>query len=75
MTQTRKAILRKQATFETLSQFDNLPDSANVRPQVIAAHSDISMATFWRRVKSGAFPSLHNGRMNVGQYRQAIAAD
>jgi hypothetical protein len=66
--------LRKQATTETLSIFDALPDSASVRPAVIAAHSDISMATFWRRVKSGVLPSLKDGRMNVGEYRRAIAS-
>ena len=66
--------LRKQATFETLNRLDDLPDSAYVRAQVIAAHSDISMATFWRRVKSGALPALKDGRMNVGEYRRAIDA-
>jgi len=72
--QSRKASLRKQATVDTLSNFDSLPNSAYVRPQVVAAHSDISMATFWRRIKSGALPALKAGRMNVGDYRRAIAA-
>lgn len=71
---SHKANLRKQATIETLSNFDSLPDSAFVRPQVIAAHADISMATFWRRQKSNALPPLQNGRINVGEYRRWIAA-
>jgi len=59
---------------ETLRNFDLLPNSSLVRPQVIAAHSDISMATFWRRIKSGALPALKGGRMNVGEYRRVIGA-
>jgi len=70
---TARKDLRKQATFETLSNFDSLPDSASVRPRVVAAHSDISMATFWRRVKSGALPAPQDGRINVGEYRRSIA--
>lgn len=74
MSESPRKSLRKQATIETLSNFDDLPDSAFVRPQVIAAHADISMATFWRRVKSGALPTLRDSRMNIGEYRRAIAA-
>lgn len=74
MSESSRKSLRKQATIETLASFDDLPDSAFVRPQVIAAHADISMATFWRRIKSGALPALRDGRMNVGEYRRIIAA-
>lgn len=65
---------RKPSVADALSKFDNLPDSAYVRPQIIAAHADISMATFWRRVKSGALPTLKDGRMNVGEYRRTLAS-
>lgn len=65
---------RKPSIADALSNFDNLPDSAYVRPQVIAAHADISMATFWRRIKSGALPALKDGRMNVGEYRRALSS-
>lgn len=64
--------LRKKSVYETLSNIDRLPDSSYVRVQVIAAHLDISMATFWRRLKSGSLPALRDGRMNVGEYRRAI---
>lgn len=74
MSESSRKSLRKQATIETLASFDDLPDSAFVRPQVIAAHADISMATFWRRIKSGALPTLRDGRMNIGEYRRIIAA-
>lgn len=40
-----------------LAQFDNLPDSANVRLPVVAALNSISAPTVWRWVKAGRLPA------------------
>lgn len=39
-----------------LKNFDSLPDSAEVRVPVVAALYGCSVATVWRRVKSGKLP-------------------
>jgi predicted DNA-binding protein (UPF0251 family) len=36
-----------------LSDTDSLPDSAHIRPKVCAKLMGVSIATFWRLVKSG----------------------
>lgn len=36
-----------------LAQADNLPDSTHLRPKVCAQLMGVSIATFWRLVKSG----------------------
>ena len=38
---------------ESIKQFDNYPDSAFIRPQIAKTLLGISIATFWRLVKSG----------------------
>lgn len=37
----------------SVSQADQLPDSAHLRPQVCAQLMGVSIATFWRLVKGG----------------------
>lgn len=37
----------------TLTQVDNLPNSLHLRPKVCAQLMGVSIATFWRLVKSG----------------------
>lgn len=37
---------------EALTQFDNLPDSAHIRPKVCAQLLGVSIATFWRLSKA-----------------------
>ena len=56
-----------------LTKFDELPDSALVRLQTVAALEDVSMSTLWRRIASGTLPTpLKVGgvcRMHVGELR------
>jgi hypothetical protein len=40
-----------------LSNFDDLPNSANVRLPTVMGLYGISAATVWRQVKAGAIPS------------------
>jgi len=40
-----------------LSNFDQLPDSANVRLPIVMSLYGVSAATVWRQVKAGAIPS------------------
>ena len=40
-----------------LSNFDQLPDSANVRLPTVMGLYGISAATIWRQVKTGNIPS------------------
>jgi predicted DNA-binding transcriptional regulator AlpA len=40
-----------------LSNFDQLPDSANVRLPIVMGLYSISAATVWRQVKAGTIPS------------------
>jgi predicted DNA-binding transcriptional regulator AlpA len=40
-----------------LSNFDQLPDSANVRLPTVMGLYGISAATVWRQVKAGIIPS------------------
>lgn len=40
-----------------LSNFDQLPDSANVRLPTVMGLYSISAATVWRQVKAGIIPS------------------
>ena len=41
----------------TLKNFDQLPDSANVRLPTVMGLYSISAATVWRQVKAGIIPS------------------
>lgn len=63
---------------DALKNFDQLPDSANVRVPVIKGLYSCSAATVWRRVKNGSIPApqKHSERIttwNVGQLRQSLA--
>jgi predicted DNA-binding transcriptional regulator AlpA len=40
-----------------LKNFDQLPDSANVRLPIVMGLYGISAATVWRQVKTGVIPS------------------
>lgn len=42
----------------SVSQADQLPDSAHLRPQVCAQLMGVSISTFWRLAKAKKFP-LH----------------
>lgn len=56
--------------------FDELPDSAFVPVEVVAALFGCSIPTIWRRVKQGTLKTHHHGvrstRWLVGELRQAI---
>jgi len=61
-----------------LAQFDDLPDSANVRLPVVAALNGISAPTVWRWVKSGRLPAPkklgpNTTVWNVGSLRRVMA--
>ena len=60
-----------------LSNFDSLPDAANVRLPVVAALNGISTVTVWRWSKSGKLPTpTKTGGVttwNVGALRRSMA--
>ena len=63
---------------DSLSNFDSLPNSANVRLPVVAALFACSGVTVWRRVKAGTLPKPRKlgtrvTAWNVGELRQALA--
>ena len=63
---------------DSLRNFDQLPDSANVRLPVVKAIYACSAATVWRRVKSGGIPQPKKfgeklTAWNVGELRRALA--
>lgn len=43
----------KKSIPEAIKQFDDYPDSAFIRPQIAKSLLGVSIATFWRLVKSG----------------------
>lgn len=62
-----------------LRNFDELPDSANVRLPVVQALYSCSPSTVLRRVKTGAIPAPRKifaniTVWNVGELRRALAA-
>jgi predicted DNA-binding transcriptional regulator AlpA len=64
---------------EALAQFDNLPDSANIRLPVMKGLYGVSAATIWRGVKNQSIPSPVKLSerctcWNVGLVRAALAA-
>jgi len=64
---------------ESLSNFDSLPDAANVRVKVVASIVGCSTATVWRMAKRGTLPAPRrlSDRItvwNCGELRQALAA-
>jgi len=40
-------------TSNAVTEFDNMPDSAHIRPQDCAKIAGFSIATYWREVKKG----------------------
>ena len=68
----------KKSIPETLSNFDSLPNAANVRVMVVAALYACSVPTVWRMAKDGRIPAsrkLSDGvtGWNVGQLRANLA--
>lgn len=68
---------RRQEIPKALSQFEHLPDSANVAQPVVEGLYGISGPTLWRRVKDSSIPKprkLSPGctRWNVGELRKAL---
>jgi len=64
---------------DALTNFDFLPDSANVRQPVVQALVGCSAATVWRMVKRGDLPAPRKlservTAWNVGELRKALAA-
>ena len=63
---------------EALTNFDYLPDAANVRQPVVEGLYACSAASVWRGVKDGRIPkprklSPRTTCWNVGELRQALA--
>lgn len=62
---------------ETLTSFDQLPDSANVRLDTVKHLYGVSSATIWRMVKAKQLKTHHltprTTTFNVGEIRQALA--
>ncbi len=61
---------------EALTNFDQLPDAAQVRLPVVMALYACSASTIWRGIKSGHIPKPQNltprtTTWNVGKLRQA----
>lgn len=63
---------------EALKNFDQLPNTANVRQPVVQGLYGCSAASVWRGVKDGRIPkprklSPRTTCWNVGELRQALA--
>lgn len=63
---------------DALSNFDSLPDSANVRQPVVQALFACSAATVWRRVNAGTLPAPRKlseriTAWQVGELRRALS--
>ena len=63
-----------------LQNFDQLPNSANVRLPVVMALYGISPATVWRNVKNGYIPkpyklTARTTVWNVGELRNALRGE
>jgi predicted DNA-binding transcriptional regulator AlpA len=66
-----------QSKKNTYIDFDELPNSANVRLPVLKVLYGVSAATLWRCVKSGRIPqprklTPRTTAWNVGDLRQAL---
>lgn len=75
-TQDREAGKLTPAELRTLRDFDNLPDSADVRVRVVSAWRGISVPTVWRHSKLGLLPEPEKRggvtTWNVGKLRAAF---
>lgn len=63
---------------EALKNFDALPDSANVRVNVVAALYGCSVSTIWRMARQGKIPAPRKlservTGWNVAEIRAALA--
>jgi len=66
-----------QQQSETLARFDSLPNSANVRLEIVMFLYAVSSATVWRHIKSGHIPkprklTTRTTCWNVGELRKAL---
>lgn len=61
-----------------VQNFDLLPDSARVRPAVVAKLLDCHVSTVWRKVQRGELPAPsklgHMAGFNVGDLRKVLNA-
>ncbi len=59
-----------------ISEFDNLPDAANVNVQTVAALFGCKVPTIWARLRRNEIPAPRrfgaHTRWNVGQLRAAL---
>lgn len=74
----KKPNARTERLPASLRNFDELPDSANVRLPVVAALFACAPVTVWRRVKSGSIPAPRKfgerlTAWNVGELRKALS--
>jgi len=63
-----------------LVDFENLPDSSNVRLPVVMGLYGVSSATVWRNVKNGKIPkprklTARTTCWNVGELRQFLCME
>lgn len=70
----------KSELSEALINFDQLPNSANVRLPIVMALYGISPATVWRNVKIGNIPkpnklTARTTVWNVGELRVALSVE
>jgi len=70
----------KSQLTEALTNFDQLPNSANVRLPVVMALYGVSPATVWRNVKNGRIPkpqklTPRTTAWNVGELRAALRGE
>ena len=72
--------MKSNFKIEFLSDFDSLPDTANVRLPVVMGLYGISAATVWRNIKNGNIPkprklTSRTTVFNVGELRSALALE
>lgn len=69
--------MKSDAKIEFLSDFDSLPNTANVRLPVVMGLYGVSAATVWRNIKNGNIPkprklTSRTTVFNVGELREAL---
>lgn len=70
--------MKSDTKIEFFSDFDSLPNTANVRLPVVMGLYGISAATVWRNIKNGNIPkprklTSRTTVFNVGELREALA--
>lgn len=68
----------KQRVSDALMNFDQLPESANVRVDVVAGLFGVSIPSVWRMTRDGRLPqakriSARHTAWNVGELRAVLA--